>query len=123
MTTATWADVAIDCPDPEQLARFYHRLTGLPLHDWGGVYFSIGAEGAIALIFQQVEDYQPPSWPTQQRGQQMHLDFQVDDLNAAVAAAEKLGATQATEQPGETWRVMLDPAGHPFCLAQGSGEE
>jgi len=27
-----------------------------------------------------------------------------------------LGATTPEYQPGETWRVMLDPAGHPFCL-------
>jgi len=121
MTVATWADIAIDCPDAEQLARFYHGLTGLPLHDWGGGFYSVGAEGAIAIIFQQVEHYQAPTWPTQERGQQMHLDFQVDDLKAAVTAAESLGAIQAPEQPGGTWRVMLDPAGHPFCLAQRSG--
>lgn len=120
MSTATWADIAIDCPDAGQLARFYHELTGLPLHDWGGGYFSVGEEGAIAIIFQQVEGYQAPTWPTQERGQQMHLDFRVDDLSAAVTAAEALGATQAPTQPGETWRVMLDPAGHPFCLAQQS---
>jgi glyoxalase superfamily protein len=27
-----------------------------------------------------------------------------------------LGATKAEYQPGTTFRVMLDPAGHPFCL-------
>jgi hypothetical protein len=24
------------------------------------------------------------------------------------------------EQPGETWRVLLDPAGHPFCLTDAA---
>jgi hypothetical protein len=29
-----------------------------------------------------------------------------------------LGATKATFQPGQTYQVFLDPAGHPFCLVQ-----
>ena len=38
-------------------------------------------------------------------------------VDAAVAAAERLGARQADSQPQPAlWRVMLDPAGHPFCL-------
>ena len=28
----------------------------------------------------------------------------------------ELGATRAEHQPGTTFRVFLDPAGHPFCL-------
>lgn len=116
MQTATWLAVNIDCPNAEELARFYHELTGLPLKDWGGGYFSVGAESGTGLYFQQVDGFQAPSWPSQERGQQMHLDFSVEDLDAAVARAERLGATRAEDQPGETWRVMLDPAGHPFCL-------
>jgi hypothetical protein len=27
-----------------------------------------------------------------------------------------LGATKADFQPGDTFRVYLDPVGHPFCL-------
>ena len=119
---ATWTSICIDCPDPEQLARFYHGLTGLPLHDWGGGYFSVGDEGAIAVVFERVEGYQAPTWPTQQRGQQLHLCFQVDDLATAVADAEALGASLAEAQPGDTWRVLLDPAGHPFCLSPRSQE-
>jgi hypothetical protein len=46
----------------------------------------------------------------------MHFDFQVGDLDAAVADAVALGATPAAEQPRENVRVLLDPAGHPFCL-------
>jgi hypothetical protein len=46
----------------------------------------------------------------------MHLDFQVDDLDAAVAHAVDLGAQEARYQPQDDVRVLLDPAGHPFCL-------
>nr|WP_166389321.1 VOC family protein [Nocardioides ochotonae] len=46
----------------------------------------------------------------------LHLDIEVDDLEQAVAYAVEVGAEQAKYQPQETVRVMLDPAGHPFCL-------
>jgi hypothetical protein len=51
----------------------------------------------------------------------MHFDFQVDDLDSAVAEAVALGATLAAYQPQENVRVLLDPAGHPFCLCRDDG--
>jgi hypothetical protein len=50
---------------------------------------------------------------------QLHLDVHVDDLAAAVEFAVSLGARPAAFQPQEDVRVMLDPAGHPFCLFAG----
>ena len=47
---------------------------------------------------------------------QVHLDIEVDDLEAASARARELGATLAEFQPQKDVRVHLDPAGHPFCL-------
>ena len=38
-----------------------------------------------------------------------------DDIDVAAARAVALGATQPA-QPDPRWRVLLDPAGHPFCL-------
>jgi hypothetical protein len=46
----------------------------------------------------------------------MHLDVMVLDLDDAEAAVLAIGATKADHQPGTTFRVFLDPAGHPFCL-------
>ena len=46
----------------------------------------------------------------------MHIDIAVDDLAVAVADAVSLVATLAEFQPQEDVRVLLDPAGHPFCL-------
>lgn len=51
----------------------------------------------------------------------MHLDVQVDDLDAAVADAESLGAELAQTQPQANVRVMLDPDGHPYCLCREIG--
>jgi Glyoxalase-like domain len=50
----------------------------------------------------------------------MHLDVQVDDLDAAVADAERLGAELAKTQPKANVRVMFDPDGRPFCLCPES---
>jgi Glyoxalase-like domain len=49
----------------------------------------------------------------------MHIDMLVDDLDAAEAAVIDLGATKHSDQPGTSYRVFLDPAGHPFCLCLG----
>ena len=51
--------------------------------------------------------------------QQAHLDFDVSDLDEAEAEALAIGATKAVIQPSPNdWRVLLDPAGHPFCLVK-----
>ena len=68
------------------------------------------------ITFQQVQDYTLPRWPAQQVPQQMHLDVTVDDLDTAEAAVLGLGATKHEHQPGTSFRVFLDPAGHPLCL-------
>lgn len=118
MAVGTWAAVNIDCPDGKVLAEFYAALTGLDLVDHGGGFYQVGAEDGLKMFFQPVENFQAPDWPGQDKPQQMHLDILVEDLDAAVEEATRLGATLASEQPGDFWKVMLDPAGHPFCLAK-----
>jgi hypothetical protein len=52
---------------------------------------------------------------------QVRLDLAVDDLDGAQRAAIGLGATKANHQPSrDRRRVLLDPAGHPFCAAKMS---
>jgi hypothetical protein len=76
------------------------------------------------MVFQLAEDYVRPLWPpvTGKQRTMMHLDVQVDDLDAAAAAAvadaESLGAELAEVQPQANVRVMFDPDGHPFCLCR-----
>lgn len=119
----------IDCPEPRKLAAFYQALTG-----WAVTYENddevvaigpAGGDGAHPDIsFQRVDGYTAPTWPGQQVPQQFHLDFYTDDdLDTAEAAALVLGATTAPHQPRpDRWRVMLDPAGHPFCLCLSPDE-
>jgi hypothetical protein len=51
----------------------------------------------------------------------IHLDFQADDLEGAVAEAVALGAGLAGFQPQEHVPVVLDPARHPFRLCKDEG--
>jgi hypothetical protein len=73
-------------------------------------------KGGVTLSFQRVEPYVAPTWPEGPRPKQMHLDFFVDDLDEAEAFVLGIGATKCADQPGERFRVYLDPVGHPFCL-------
>lgn len=115
-----WWGVAIEAPDPQALARFYSELLGWPIgHEEPGTSILAVAPGGPYLVFQQADaGYRPPVWPPVESGQRpmMHLDFQVGDLAEAVAEAIALGASPASTQPRENVRVLIDPAGHPFCL-------
>jgi catechol 2,3-dioxygenase-like lactoylglutathione lyase family enzyme len=109
---------SIDCPDPSALADFYGALLGMrrlvETPDGGVVAIT---DGSATLALMRVADYVAPTWPEPGQLQQMHLDVSVTDLDAAVAGAVALGAREAGHQADPArWRVLLDPAGHPFCL-------
>ncbi|OLB78447.1 MAG: glyoxalase [Actinobacteria bacterium 13_2_20CM_2_71_6] len=111
--------VVLDAPDGAALARFYADLLGWKIanEDPGGA--AVGPPDGVAYLgFQTTASYVPPVWPPAEGTQQMmmHLDFEVSDLAAAVSHALELGAREAGYQPQDNVRVMLDPAGHPFCL-------
>ena len=113
------ATVCIDCADAHALAEFYGRLLGWDVTssepEWVLMRDPAGGTG---LSFQAESAYREPTWPEQRTGQDkmLHLDLQVDDLDAAVEHAIASGARLADDQPQDRVRVMLDPAGHPFCL-------
>ena len=117
----------LDSADPIGLARFYERLLGWTMvesegprkgyPDTDGWAKLRSPDGNQKLEFQWDEHYVAPTWPGAQGDQlmMMHLDIGVDDLEAGVAFAVEAGATVADHQPQADVRVMLDPAGHPFC--------
>ena len=115
MAIARFPSIVIDCPDAGALARFYGALLDWKVEvspDWAEVRADYGQ----SIGFQQVQGYKPPRWPGQEVPQQMHLDVMVEDLDAAEVEVLELGATKHEHQPGTSFRVFLDPAGHPFCL-------
>ena len=108
--------VSLDCADPASLAAFWAQLLG------GEVAFSSDDFVAVKLSHLwltavRVESYVAPTWPDDLVPKQMHLEIAVRDLAASETVALGLGATRGSAQPGgDRWTVMMDPAGHPFCL-------
>lgn len=111
--------VTLDCAEPQRLAEFWAAMLG------GDVVFetaqAVGVRSEhVWVSAMRVDGYRPPTWPDETVPKQIHLDLAVDDLDAAAVAAERLGATATGFQPApEARRIMLDPAGHPFCLTTG----
>jgi hypothetical protein len=112
----------LDTPDPRGLARFYAALLDWPIATDDPAWVTL-RPGGRGLSFQLEPDHVPPVWPAGPGDPRMqaHLDVQVDDLVSATAFAQSLGATVAEFQPQDDVRVMLDPAGHPFCLYVAEG--
>jgi catechol 2,3-dioxygenase-like lactoylglutathione lyase family enzyme len=124
-TGGMWWGPAIEAPDPAALARFYSGLLEWPVvhEEPGTAVLATSRDGSSFVVFQQATGYEPPVWPPVEGRQRpmMHLDVQVGDLDSAVDEAVALGATLADHQPQDNVRVMLDPAGHPFCLCRDDG--
>jgi hypothetical protein len=105
--------------DPQGLCAFYAKLLGWQITqsdpDWAMLKPPDGGSG---LSFQIETTHVPPTWPQDKDHQQMqmHLDIGVDDFESAINWSLENGARQADFQPQHDVRVMIDPAGHPFCL-------
>ena len=113
---ASLAMVSIDCADPRELAAFYHQILGWEILHSEQDYAMIG-DGSLSVGFGRIDGYTPPRWPDPGAPKQFHLDFCVADLDKAEAACLDAGAAKPDHQPGaDRWRVLVDPAGHPFCI-------
>ena len=114
-----WVGTVLSARDPVALARFYSALLGWEIARESPDWVTIGMPGTTHyLAFAIDEHHEPPAWPSRpdEPTMQLHLDLGVADVEAAVSDALALGATLASYQPQDDVRVMLDPAGHPFCL-------
>lgn len=123
MAVATFSLVALDCPEPEPLARFYADVLGGEVkrsaENWYDLYLP---DGGGRLAFQRAPGFRAPDWPrADDNSQQAHLDFDVDDMETAQEQVLALGARplDLDDADGERgFRVFADPAGHPFCLCR-----
>ena len=115
---ARYSAVTFDCPDPAELARFYGEALDLPVIYSSEDFILVGRDGAPGLGFSRLAGYQRPTWPAPEQEKRAHLDLGVDNLDTAQAAFLALGATEPASQPQpDRWRVLFDPAGHPFCIS------
>lgn len=119
--------MCLDCADAPALASFYCRLLGweITARDGDSWLQARAPAGGMALNFQAESWYRPPVWPERTGEQHKMIHFEIlvegaDRVDDAVARAIEFGAVQADLQPSDRdpgrLRVMLDPAGHPFCL-------
>ena len=122
----------LDAPDVGELTRFYEQLLGWevealegprPGYPPGDGWSRLRPpDGGTKIEIQFEEHHTAPVWPgaAGTQGMQLHLDIWVEDLAAGVEWATACGAREARAQPEDRdlsrLRVMLDPAGHPFCL-------
>lgn len=107
---------ALDCADPRSLAAFYAAITGWPVDedDADDTWVQLRSGAGPTLAFQRVPDHRPPVWPGSEHPQQLHLDFDVADLDVAeaqvvaltarrgCAAAVSTGAPSRRRIPGST---------------------
>jgi hypothetical protein len=112
--------ITLDCPDPLALASFYQQATGLAPHPKSDADFAgLTREDGLFIGFQRVDDYRAPSWPDQIVPQQLHICFKVvEELDEAEAQLLELGAGKPEQQNEDRYRVLTDPAGHPFCIVR-----
>jgi catechol 2,3-dioxygenase-like lactoylglutathione lyase family enzyme len=104
--------VSIDAPDASALARFYGALLGMDVAHDAPEGAAITGDGTT-VFFQPVTGYTAPRWPDPAFPQQAHLDVLVDDLDVSETRAVEMGASRLGG--GDAFRVLADPAGHPFC--------
>ena len=107
--------VVLECPEPQALAEFYRSVLGGEVEpDPDGDWLDL-VVGTLAptVSFQRVSGYVPPEWPGSTGEQQLHLDIRVPDLDVADRELRGIGARFVQDQG--SFRVYLDPVGHPFC--------
>jgi catechol 2,3-dioxygenase-like lactoylglutathione lyase family enzyme len=115
------------------MAKFYGEVFGWttiardePTVELGGSPWILmgDPDGGPTVSFQAERWYAPPVWPETDGAptKMMHLEVEVDSLEEAVAIVVEAGGRIAPHQPPDRdparLRVMLDPAGHSFCLCE-----
>ncbi|WAL69944.1 VOC family protein [Amycolatopsis cynarae] len=107
--------IAIDCRQPDALARFWCAALGYELtRHWrdavGLEYLEITGDGPM-LLFQPVGEDKVVK-------NRLHLDLapvagtQADEVRRLC----ELGATLVADEPSFPWIVLADPEGNEFCV-------
>ena len=121
--------VNIDVPDLAAAERFYCAAFGLrPARRFGGAVELLGASAPIYLLLNDADSAATPAGSRRDYARHwtpVHLDFPVDDLDAALARALAAGARLERGPDTTRWgriAVLSDPFGHGVCLLQFLGE-
>lgn len=121
--------VNVDVDDLEKATTFYCRALGLQV----GRRFDGWRElvGGTAPIYLLPKEAGSPISPATRASRDyarhwtpVHLDFVVDDIDAALARAQAAGATVEQEPRDHAYgrlALLADPFGNGFCLLQFTG--
>lgn len=115
-------NVAIDCADAYELARFWSRVTGRPLDPDsrpGDRETQVPLAEGPALYFNQV----PEPKTVKNR---IHLCLRPETTrDDEVARLLRLGATFVADHrnpDGTGWAVLADPEGNEFCVLRSASD-
>src|SRR3954454_4620367 len=126
--------ISIGCPQavsPEVVSRVDRREGPLVVADfyvellrmrvirvgWLKVAERVASLPHLAFSGDGWSDRRRPRWPDPDFPAQVHLDFQVRDLDVVEARVLELGGAKLAEYTDH--RVYADPAGHPICVYEG----
>ena len=112
------AAITVDCLDLRPMIDFYAQAFGARTSHENDTGAWIHLDQGPLILLRRVEGYQAPTWPQQDVPIQFHLELWIDDLDEAESRLQALGAVTCDFQPHRAQGnvVMLDPAGHPFCI-------
>ena len=120
--TATVRNIAFDCADAYELARFWSLVTGAPVTEDdrpGDPEASIALPSGVALYFQTV----PEPKVVKNR---VHVCLEPDGRrDEEVERLLGIGATLVSDlrrPDGTGWVVLGDPVGNEFCVLRGAAE-
>ncbi|MFJ2291206.1 VOC family protein [Streptomyces sp. NPDC087894] len=115
-------NVAIDCADAFELARFWHEVTGHPLHpedEPGASETQVTLPEGPVLYFSQVPE------PKSSKNR-VHLCLRPEtSREEEVERLLGLGATLVAdrrEPDGSGWAVLADPEGNEFCVLRSESD-
>jgi predicted enzyme related to lactoylglutathione lyase len=121
----------IDVDDLERGVEFYTKAFGLGVSRYLDAFAAVELSGASSRIYllEKANGTAPSTGSPERRNYErhwtpIHLDFVVEDLDAAVQRAQAAGAKLETQTEPQIWgrvAVMADPFGHGFCLLQFFG--
>ena len=104
----------IDCNDLEAMTQFWSELLDVPseIHEPFG-FLGHSADRKVTIWLQRVQEPRVGK-------NRVHLDFGVDDLDAALVRVERLGGTIGAKGQWQDfhWRTCADPEGNVFDIMQ-----
>ncbi|NAZ77014.1 VOC family protein [Kineococcus sp. T13] len=107
-------EVVIDCAQPAVLAAFWAEVLGGEPVGRDESWWYVLPPGWTQLSFQKVPE------PKRVKNR-LHLDVRVQDIQAATAQAEVLGARRVGEVHRDragSFQVLLDPEGNEWCVVK-----